>query len=355
MPNHLTLAVAGGRKTQGLVDHCKALPTDRHVLLVTFTQTNQQELIQRLSSQVGDRHSMEVMGWYTFLLRHFAKPFLPFKFPGERVGGFSFEGRPGQFAKGRHRFMDSSNHLYACELGRLASELMAATPALLRRLECLYDEILIDEVQDLSGYDWEIVHGLLHSRIDIRMVGDVRQAVLSTNPRGQKNKQYGYAGALEWFLEREADGLLSISYATTTYRCRAEIAAFSDTIFDKSWGFPETTSENHVDSEHDGVFLVHSKHVSQYVESYQPQCLRNTASSGKDFPLDFMNFKVSKGATFERVLIVPTAPIRTFIQKQECLEATPAAAFYVATTRARQSLAIIIDNPGNSKLPVWVP
>lgn len=100
---------------------------------------------------------------------------------------------------------------------------------------------------------------------------------------------------------------------------------------------------------------MHSKHVSQYVESYQPQCLRNTASSGKDFTLDFMNFKVSKGATFERVLIVPTAPIRTFIQKQECLEATPAAAFYVATTRARQSLAIIIDNPGNSKLPVWVP
>ncbi|MFO6245838.1 ATP-dependent helicase, partial [Pseudomonas aeruginosa] len=165
----------------------------------------------------------------------------------------------------------------------------------------------------------------------------------------------GYAGALEWFLEREADGLLSISYATTTYRCRAEIAAFSDTIFDKSWGFPETISENHVESEHDGVFLVHSKHVSQYVESYQPQCLRNTASSGKDFTLDFMNFKVSKGATFERVLIVPTAPIRTFIQKQECLEATPAAAFYVATTRARQSLAIIIDNPGKSKLPVWVP
>ncbi len=67
MPNHLTLAVAGGRKTQGLVDHCKALPTDRHVLLVTFTQTNQQELIQRLSSQVGDRHSMEVIRDVTFI------------------------------------------------------------------------------------------------------------------------------------------------------------------------------------------------------------------------------------------------------------------------------------------------
>ena len=62
MPNLLTLAVAGGRKTQGLVDHCKAIPTERRVLVVTFTQTNQQELIHRLGSQAGDRHNIEVLG-----------------------------------------------------------------------------------------------------------------------------------------------------------------------------------------------------------------------------------------------------------------------------------------------------
>lgn len=355
MPNLLTLAVAGGRKTQGLVDHCKELPTDRRVLIVTFTQTNQQELIHRLGTQVGDRHNLEVLGWYTFLLRHFAKPFLPFKFPRERVGGFNFEGRPSMYANGKQRFMDVSNQIYACELGRLARELMAATPMLLRRLESIYDEILIDEVQDLSGYDWKIVHELLGSGIDVRMVGDVRQAVLSTNPRGQKNKRYGYAGALEWFLVREKVGLLSIDYATTTYRCRTEIATFSDTIFDASWGFPGTKSENHAVSEHDGVYLVNSKHVHQYVEQYRPQCLRSTIASGKEFALDFMNFKLSKGATFERVLIMPTAPIKAFIQKQTYLEATSAAAFYVAATRAKQSLAIIIDKPGNSKLPVWGP
>jgi superfamily I DNA/RNA helicase len=68
-----------------------------------------------------------------------------------------------------------------------------------------------------------------------------------------------------------------------------------------------------------------------------------------------MNFKISKGVTFERVLIMRPAPIKSFIQRQTCLESTPAAAFYVAATRAKQSLAIIIDKPGNSKLPVWVP
>ena len=109
--------------------------------------------------------------------------------------------------------------------------------------------------------------------------------------------------------------------------------------------------ENHVVSEHDGVYLVHSK----YVERYRPQCLRSTIASGKEFALDFMNFKVSKGATFERGLIMPTAPIKAFIQKQILLESTPAAAFYVAVTRAKQSLAIILDKPGHSKLPVWVP
>ncbi|WP_055126793.1 UvrD-helicase domain-containing protein [Pseudomonas mediterranea] len=355
MPNHLTLAVAGGRKTQGLVEHCKAASPERRIAIVTFTQTNQQEIRHRLSAQAGDRHNLEVLGWYTFLLRHFAQPFLRFKFPNLRVGGFDYDGRPFRMAKGRDRYMNRNNQVYACELGRLAYELVGATPALLRRLECMYDEILIDEVQDLSGYDWEIIHALLNSQIDVRMVGDVRQAVLSTNPRGQKNKRYGYGAALEWFKQREADGLLDIHYATTTYRCRTEIATFSDSIFDVAWGFPGTTSKNTELSGHDGVFLIHSKHVDEYVERFQPQCLRYSSNSAKQYPLEFMNFKVCKGATFERVLIAPTKNIEDFIKKNVHLESTSAAVFYVAVTRAKQSLAIITDQPGASALPVWVP
>jgi hypothetical protein len=49
---------------------------------------------------------------------------LPFKFLGEWVGGFNFEGRPSMYANGKQRFMDGSNKIYACELGRLARELM---------------------------------------------------------------------------------------------------------------------------------------------------------------------------------------------------------------------------------------
>ena len=354
MGNQLTLAVAGSRKTQGIVERCASLPSELRVLVLTYTQANQEELRSRLRQYAGDHHNIEVMGWFSFLLSHFAKPFLPFKFPRQRVLGFNFDGRPNQKARGKSRFLDSNGAVYACELGRLAYELVADSKgSLLRRLESIYNEILIDEVQDLSAHDWGIIDVLLRSSTDIRMVGDIRQSVLATNPRSQKNTKYSYANAITWFRERETEGLLEIKYSAITLRCQRHIAAFSDTIFDSTWGFPATQSQNDAVTDHDGVYLVTTKHVNEYVDTYKPQCLRHSVSSGKNFDLDFLNFKVSKGMTYERVLIIPTAPIAKFIQTGANLEPTSASSFYVAVTRAKQSVAIVLDDAGTSALPYW--
>lgn len=154
---------------------------------MTFTQRNQHELNERLFTYAGQQTNIEVMGWYTLLLRHFAKPFLPFAFPGRKVLGFDYEGFPPRFSKGWTRFFNRSGAVYASELSRLAHDLIDLSEgALLFRLQSLYDEILVDEVQDLSGWDWDILKRLFDSPIDIRMVGDVRQSVLSTSPRTRK-------------------------------------------------------------------------------------------------------------------------------------------------------------------------
>ena len=356
MANYLTLAVAGSRKTQGIVEHCASLPTDRRALVLTYTQTNQAELRHRLARYAGKHSGIVAMGWFTFLLREFARPFLPFKFSGERVCGFNFDGRPHQMAKGRSRFIDSNGAVYACELGRLAHEwIEASRGALLRRLECIYDEILIDEVQDLSAHDWEIVDVLLGSALEVRMVGDIRQSVLSTNPRSNKNKKYAYAEALRWFRERETKGVLHITERVTTWRCHPKIAEFSDTIFDHSWSFPATESLNETVTDHDGVFLLRREHVNEYMGRFRPLCLRDSANSGKTLDLDYINFRLAKGMTCERVLIVPTSGITDFVQAGTHLDPVPAAKFYVAVTRAAQSLAIVADDPGDSPLPYWEP
>lgn len=356
MGKRVTLAVAGSRKTQGIVDHCAGLPRERRVLALTYTQKNQCELQERLARYAGDHLNIEVLGWFTFLLRHFARPFLPFKFPGERVLGFNFDGRPFRKATGKARFLDKSGSVYRSELGRLAFELIAQSKgALIRRLEGIYDEILIDEVQDLGAYDWEIVDALLGSSIDLWMVGDIRQSVLSTNARSSKNKKYAYAEAINWFRSREKKGLLAIEESVVTWRCHPTIAAFSDSIFDPSWSFPSTVSKNDQATGHDGVFLVRTQHVQDYVAEYRPQSLRHAVTSAKQLNLDFMNFKVSKGATFRRVLIAPTAPITDFVRGGVAMEATAASSFYVAVTRAQQSVAIVLDDPGASALPYWTP
>jgi hypothetical protein len=83
--------------------------------------------------------------------------------------------------------------------------------------------------------------------------------------------------------------------------------------------------------------------------------MRDSANSGKEFDLDYINFRLSKGTASKRVLIAPTNGIKNFIQSGIKLEPVPAAKLYVAVTRAEQSVGIIIDKPGNSPLPVWTP
>ena len=185
------------------------------------------------------------------------------------------------------------------------------------------------------------------------MVGDIRQSVLSTNQRSSKNSKYSYAGAINWAREREKKGLLQLTESTTSWRCGPLIAKFSDTIFDSSWNFPVTESKNDIVTEHDGVFLIKSKDVADYVRQYHPQCLRHSIKSGNNFDLAYLNFGVSKGMTYERVLIIPTLPIAKFISSGTYLEAKSACSFYVAVTRAKQSIAIVLDKAGSSLLPYW--
>ena len=356
MPDRVTLAVAGSGKTQGLAEYCTALPRERRALALTFTQTNQAELRARIASIAGDRLRIGVVGWYAFLLRDFAKPFVPFMFPRRRILGFNFDGRPHRFAKGAARFFDAAGAVYACELGRLSNELATASEgALRRRLEGCYDEILIDEVQDLAAHDWDILDLLLESAVTITMVGDFRQAVLSTNPRSSKNKPYAYVAAVEWFSERVEEGRLAIEEENVTLRCYPEVAAFADSIYASTGLFADTVSRNHTTTGHDGMFWVHPDHAAAYVERFAPQCLRDSAKSGNAFDFAYLNFGEAKGTAYQRVLIVPTGPIETFVKRGADLKPKSAAKFYVAVTRAAQSVAIVLDGPGESKLTRWQP
>jgi hypothetical protein len=354
--NRLTLAVAGGRKTQSIVDECREAPKGRQILVLTYTQNNQRELVSRLACYRPLDARVEVQGWFSFLLGHWVRPYLPMTWPGRRLRGLNFDGDPGRYATGDKRFLDDEDRAYKLHLAQLALETQqASSGAVLDRLSRIYNEIYIDEVQDLNGYDLEILTELFASPIVLRLVGDIRQALIQTNIQDPKNKQYKGISIKAWFDKQKGLGRLDIFHAATTWRSNQLIADFADRIFGDNWGFAKTVSQSTDVTSHDGVFAVSPEHVDEYVARYCPLCLRYSASSWKSLDLPFMNIRLSKGLTWDRVLIGPTTGMIKFLRSGTPLGETACCSLYVAVTRARFSVAFVADNPSRLSLTVWTP
>lgn len=357
--NHLTLAVAGSGKTKGIVDACTVGNPDERILVLTYTSANQQELRGRLAASAGHHHNIEVSGWFSFLIGHFVRPYLPFAYPGGRVRGFDFSSEPQQGVANEEwrRYFNRQSEVRKVHLAQIAHRVNnVANGAPVRRLERIYDRIFIDEVQDLCGWDLEMLRLLMASKIPLQMVGDVRQAILVTNSREKKNKQFMYMKIWDWFSAQERAKRLTISQECDTYRCRPEIAHLADSLFAPDRGFDPTVSKNVTVTGHDGVFLVKPAGVEAYLHRYKPLLLRRTSASGRDLDrFGPMNIGASKGLGREHVLIHPTKDVQKLLQKSAALTEQAAAYLYVAVTRAQQSVAFILDDPKACQYPYWSP
>jgi superfamily I DNA/RNA helicase len=219
----------------------------------------------------------------------------------------------------------------------------------------MYDVIYIDEVQDLCGYDLELLKLLAGCGMPIKMVGDVRQAVIATNPQEPKNKKYMFMGIWSWFQEEAKAGRIQIVQRCETWRCRPEIASFADSLFGAKWGFNASISLNQSTTAHDGLFLIKLADLPKYMETFKPMLLRHSANSGKTLPYSFLNYKESKGLSVGRVCILPTDPIKKYLGGKGALKDQQAAELYVAVTRAEQSVGFIVDDAGLCDIPFWIP
>ncbi len=354
--NRLTLSVAGGGKTQGIVNHCDEAGSTDRILILTYTLANQDEISSRLAECRDLVATVRVQGWFSFLLSQWVKPYLPCLFPGQPVKQMDFHGDPGQYAKNQARFFDHEARAYKRHLARLATEVnKASNGAVLDRLSRIYDRIWIDEVQDLNGYDLCVLELLLDSGMEIEMVGDIRQAILQTNARDPKYKQYRGPKIKGWFDLQEENEQLVIEHQAVTSRCNLEIASFADTIFDAGMGFQPTVSRNDQKTDHDGIFAVATEHAAAYAEEYGPVCLRYRSDLGTGLDLPFINIGESKGTQCDRVLILPTKGMEDFVESRKQLKDGTACSLYVAATRARYSVALLTDKPDQLGLNVWPP
>jgi hypothetical protein len=347
--NCAILAAAGSRKTEHIVEAALAV-TNGRVLITTYTNENQNQIVRRIQQKVGTIPAhITVMGWFSFLIAHCIKPYQRARF-GDTflVQGLNFKGKHHKYAKksDRHYFLDSNSDLFKDGVSDLAVVLNEATEgAVIRRLEKICTHIFVDEVQDMAGYDLDMLDLLMKSQIAVTMVGDPRQHTFSTND-SRKGKKHQGTGLLGWFKARAS--VCVLHERTVSYRCNQTICDFADALYPD---MPKTTSSDVEVTGHDGIFYVLESRVSEYLGRFERVTLLRHDKRAKTLGLAAMNFGVAKGSTFDRVLIFPTEPMLAYLKDRDPTKLKAPEKFYVAVTRARFSVAFVIKKPSVLGLP----
>lgn len=158
--SRMYLAAAGSGKTTFLLE--KTSDKSKRYLYTTFTDENAENARDMLIKKYGCVPSnVTILPWFSFLLEHGVRPFQgaagfkDMQFTGIQIKP---EGRNYYKQPALRHYCNSSNAIYAAKLPELALLCNKQSGgAVLNRLQRIFDAVLIDEVQDMAGYDYEFI------------------------------------------------------------------------------------------------------------------------------------------------------------------------------------------------------
>ena len=379
----LLLACAGAGKSTRIVKEALDISNSGgKVLILTYTRSNQAELIREIcrANRCHPRN-IEVKGWFTFLLEDMIRPYQSCVVP-KRISGIFFNesGDPHLIKKGpravrilgrkekefgkynpAHFTTDNENRAYTHYIAKLATHIhQESNGKAASRLADIYDAIFIDEVQDLTGWDFDVMCALAKTGIPaFTCVGDFRQTIYDTSSTTKKPQT----------VDEKLYSFRRMGFTpepiSTSWRCIQSICSLADRVHLGNEHYTLTVSKVHdvpADyAEHVGIFAVRKSRVENYISRYSPTILRlnrnteiNLCEGHKVF-----NFGKSKGLSFDRVLIVPTPDQIKFLHGDTtafCKAKTeePRNKLYVAITRARYSVAFLYgDGPAIDGIKTW--
>jgi DNA helicase-2/ATP-dependent DNA helicase PcrA len=362
--NKIIVAAAGSGKTTHLV--CEALRVqDKNVLITTYTEANEAEIKRKFFEINGHiPKNIVVTTWFAFLITHGVKPFQGclFDFP---VKGLSLsEGRSG-FRRNTHQgkpvyygevdffekfYFDNKHRIYSDKLSKLVLRCNEKSNGnVIDRICRAFHHIFVDEVQDLAGYDLDVLVEFLKSSARVLLVGDPRQVTYQTHHEA-RHKQYKNGRLIE-FLQEKIPKRLIVEIDTTTlrksHRNSVAICEFSSKLYPRMEPSTACTCSKCRGEAvaGAGLFIVKPSDYVRYLETYEPMQLRYDVDSvGIDKRFPVMNFGQSKGSGFDRVVILPTRDMLEWVRSHDQkLSDQTRAKFYVALTRARHSVAIVAD------------
>ena len=361
--NKLIIAAAGAGKTTFLVEEALK-QKDGNVLITTYTLANEEEIRKKIIEiNKCIPENITVRTWFSFLLQHGVRPYQGCLFEKKVKGmilvneqsAFSYKHENGfpvyhkEENIQKHYFTDTFK-IYSDKLSKFVFRCnQKSDGAVIDRLSRIYSHIFVDEVQDLAGYDLELLKLLFGSDSNILMVGDPRQVIYLTHNERKYAKYKD--GRIKDFIQNECKNSnceIDEETLNISHRNNELICSFSSKLYPN---FTPCTSNQKEVTKHDGVFLVKKQDVKKYLEAYNPAQLRNSIKVEVNKNYKAVNFGDSKGLAFDRVLIYPTEPfVNWLINNNSDLKPTSRSKFYVAITRARHSVGIVYDFDSSLKI-----
>lgn len=347
--NKLIIAAAGSGKTTYLIDEA-IKNREKKVLITTYTQANEAEIRKKIIEKINYiPENITIQTWFSFLLKHGVRPYQGIIFD-KRINGLILVNNKSALyvrkSETEKYYFTKDIKIYSDKISEFVCAVNEKTNnAVINRISKVYSKIFIDEIQDLAGYDLELLKLLFSTNSEVLLVGDPRQGTYSTNS-SSKNKQFKKAKVVNYFFQDKSINIETDETSLlTNYRCNEPICNLSNNLFKN---FVGAKSGNVLVSGHDGVFFVKEKDVEYYLQKYNPVQLRDSKKKNVNENFIVMNFGEAKGLSFDRVLIYPTKPFTDwFINNESDLAETSRSKLYVAITRARYSVGIVITDKAN--------
>lgn len=224
MDKRVIFAVAGAGKTMRIVAN---LDLHRRFLLITYTDNNLWNLRSKIIGRFGFvPPNIVLYSYFTFLHVFCFKPYLLMMM---RTRGINFE-RPPEWTRMLQRteeafYIDSHRRLYHSRIAMLLAA-KGVLSEVTNRVEKYFDAVCVDEVQDIGGYDFDLLSTICCCKVDMLMVGDFYQHTFVTSQDGPKNKNL-HADYENYKKRFETAGLaVDTNSLAKSYRCSQTVCAF---------------------------------------------------------------------------------------------------------------------------------
>ena len=326
----LILAVAGSGKTTYLIN---MLNLDQRFLLVTYTRNNYEHLKRSVIKKFGFfPGNIKVLKYFQFVYSFCYKPFCGLD---NRAKGICFDLPPE-----RTRYFPGTKAFYMTKLGFLYHNRIAhycvsrCAGDIKTRLDKYYDYLLVDEVQDFAGHDFNLLLGIFPETCNTICVGDFYQHTYDTSLDGNVRRSL-YDDLAHYLKKWEKAGVyLDSKSLAKTRRCSSEICNFVESL--------GITIQSSGEAEGRVYILDTEKDIDNIVRNDQVPKLFLEKSAL--FSCAGMNWGASKGIdAFTDVCVVLNQTTERLFTQGKLNELNPRTRnkLYVACTRAHRNLYIV--------------